>query len=308
MQPARSKLIAAFAAVYLIWGSTYLAIHYAIQTIPPFLMAGARFLVAGAVLYAWVASRAAKRPTWPQVRNASIVGLMLLMLGNGGVVWAEQTVPSGVTALIVAIVPLWLVVLSWARPGGTRPTVGVAAGVAVGLFGTVVLVGPDSLRGSGPINIWGAATLVLASLSWAAGSLFAKEADLPTPLVATSIEMLVAGTALMAAGLVSGEASRLTHTGVSLVSITGLAYLVVFGSVVGFTAYTWLLRNATPVAVGTYAYVNPVVAVALGWLIAGETVTGRTMAGAAIIVSAVIIVTISTNRNSSVRSRLAESV
>lgn len=292
MPDARPKLVAAFAAVYTVWGSTYLAIHYAIATIPPFLMAGTRFVIAGALMFAWSLAMGAKRPTKTHWRNTGFVGLLLLLGGNGGVVWAEQNVPSGIAALLVAVVPLWLVLLQWIAPGGKRPSLGVAFGIAIGLAGMGVLVGPDSFAGHGPINPWGALALILASLSWAAGSLFARGARLPSPILATSMEMLTGGIGLLILGLATGETHQFQLHAVSTTSLVGLAYLIVFGSFIGFTAYSWLLKHASPAAVGTYAYVNPVVAVFLGWLIAGEPVTPRTFAGAAIIVVAVGIITV----------------
>ena len=299
MLQQRSKLVIAFGLVYVVWGSTYLAIRYSIATIPPFLMVGARFLVAGAVMLAWTIARSEKRPTSLQVRNAVIAGVLMLVFGNGGVVWAEQTVPSGITALIVAIVPLWLVLLNWARPGGSRPSPGVALGVAVGLFGMLVLVGTDSLHANGNVNIWSAVLLLFASMAWAAGTLFAKGSDLPSPMMTTGIEMLAAGVILLVAGVSSGELVGFSPAQVSHPSAFGLVYLILFGSIVGFSAYTWLVKNASPAAVGTYAYVNPVVAVFLGWIIAGEAVSARTLAGAAIIIVAVFVVSISTSTHAS---------
>lgn len=290
MPESRTKLVAAFAAVYVVWGSTYLAIHYAIGTIPPFLMAGVRFVIAGGIMYAWGTARGATRPTRLQWRNTSIIGILLLTAGNGGVVWAEQTVPTGIAALLVSILPLWLVLLDWIRPGGKRPSVGVAAGIALGMVGMGVLIGPDSFRGAGPVNLWGALALILASLSWAAGSLFAKHSDLPSQVLTTGMEMLAGGAALLALATVTGEIRHFNPHAVSSTSLLGLAYLVTFGSLIGFSAFSWLLKHASPAAVGTYAYVNPVVAVFLGWLVAGELVTPRTLLGAAIIIASVGII------------------
>ncbi len=290
MPESRTKLLAAFAAVYVVWGSTYLAIHYAIGTIPPFLMAGIRFVIAGGIMYAWGSARGATRPTRLQWRNTSIIGVLLLLGGNGAVVWAEQTVPTGIAALLVSFLPLWLVVLDWIRPGGKRPSVGVAAGIALGLLGMGVLVGPDSFRGAGPVNVWGALALVLASLSWAAGSLFAKHADLPSQILTTGMEMLAGGVALLALATVTGEIRHFHPRAVSSASLLGLVYLISFGSLIGFSAFSWLLKHASATAVGTYAYVNPVVAVFLGWLVAGEVVTPRTLLGAGIIIASVGII------------------
>jgi drug/metabolite transporter (DMT)-like permease len=293
-----TKRYTAFALVYLIWGSTYLGIRYAIETIPPFLMAGVRFLLAGVVLYAWVRFRGTPKPEPRHWRNAGIMGILLLLCGNGGVVWAEQTVPSGITALLIAIVPLWLVVLDWIRPGGRTPSTGVMIGVVVGLAGVLELVGLDTLRGGhGDVNPLGAAVLIISSLAWSIGSLFGREAILPTPLLTTAIEMIVGGAALLLTGLFSGEAARFDIRAVSLTSVISFFYLVTFGSLVAYTAYTWLVRNVSAAAVGTYAYVNPIVAIFLGWLIAHEPITKNTVVGATIIIAAVAIIT-STNTSS----------
>ena len=289
--PSRATLIAAFATVYLVWGSTYLAIRYAIVTIPPFLMAGVRFLIAGSILYTWSRLRTTERVTAQHWRNAVVIGILLLTCGNGGVTWAEQRVPSGITALLVATVPLWMVILLWIRPGGKRPTAGVALGVVVGLIGMIELIGIGAFRGQGAIDLVGTGVLFAASLAWAGGSLFARNASLPDPIVTTGMEMLAGGTGLIALSVLTREPQRFDVHTVSTVSIVGLLYLIVFGAILGFTAYTWLIKNAKPVAVGTYAYVNPVVAVFLGWLIAHEPVTTRTVIGAAIIIAAVAIIT-----------------
>jgi drug/metabolite transporter (DMT)-like permease len=291
MASLRTQRYIAFALVYLIWGSTYLAIRYAIDTIPPFLMAGSRFLLAGAILFTWARFKEGVKPTRRHWRNTGIIGLLLLLGGNGGVSWAEQTVPSGITALLVAIVPLWLVLLDWLRPGGKRPGIGTIAGVIVGLVGVVELVGIDAFRGNGTVDLVGAGVLVLGSLAWAAGSLFAKQADLPSAFLTTGMEMLIGGAALLLTGFLTGEHRHFALHDVSAVSVFGFFYLVTFGSLVAYTAYTWLVRHAAPAAVGTYAYVNAVVAVFLGWLIAHEPVTRNTIIGATIIVAAVAIIT-----------------
>lgn len=290
--PALPKLVAAFAAVYLVWGSTYLAIRFAIETLPPFLMAGARFLAAGGVLYAVMRARGEPRPSPVHWRSAAVVGGLLLFLGNGGVVWAEQTVPSGVAALLVATLPLWMVLLEWARPGGERPTGRVVAGLVVGFAGLVLLVGPSELVGGQRVDPVGAGVVLFAALAWAAGSIYSRSAPLPSsPFLATGMEMLAGGALLVAAGAVTGELGALDPAGVSARSALALAYLVVFGSLVGFTAYIWLLRVSTPSRVSTYAYVNPVVAVLLGWALAGEPLSARVLGAAAVIIAAVVLIT-----------------
>lgn len=290
--PARAKVAAAFAAVYLLWGSTYLAIRFAIETTPPLLMAGVRFLVAGAVLYALVRARGAVKPTRSNWVAALIVGGLLLTLGNGSVVWAEQFVPSGIAALLVATVPLWMVLFDWLRPGGRRPGAMVIAGIALGLAGLVLLVQPGSLGGQA-VNPIGAATLVAASIAWASGSIYSTRAKLPSsPLLATAMEMLAGGALLLIAGALTGEAIGFDPSAVSQHSGLAIVYLVIFGSLVGFSAYVWLLRVASPSSVSTYAYVNPVVAVILGWALAGEPLTARTLLAAGVIIGAVVLITV----------------
>lgn len=295
--PARSRVIAAFAAVYLLWGSTYLAIRFAIETMPPLVMAGVRFLVAGTVLYTLVRARGAAKPTRANWLAALIVGGLLLACGNGSVVWAEQLVPSGITALLVATVPLWMVLFDWLRPGGRRPRAMVIAGIALGLVGLVLLVQPSSFGGRA-VNPVGAATLVVASIAWAAGSIYSKHSKLPpSPLLATAMEMLAGGALLVVVGSLSGEVAAFDPSAVSLRSGLALGYLVIFGSLVGFSAYVWLLRVASPSSVSTYAYVNPVVAVILGWALAGESLTLRTLLAAGVIIGAVVLITLGRSAN-----------
>lgn len=290
--PSHWRVVAAFAAVYLIWGSTYLAIRWAIDTIPPFLMAGTRFVIAGAALYFWVRLRGTPRPTAHYWVPTAVIGGFLLLGGNGGVVWAEQLVPSGLTALLIATVPLWMVLLDWARPGGTRPRGGVAIGLIAGFIGIALLVSPAEIAGGEHIDPLGATVLVLASLSWAIGSLYSRKAKLPdSPFLATAMEMLAGGALLLLAGSVRGEWTSLEFSNVSARSILSFVYLIIFGSLVGFTAYIWLLRVSTPARVSTYAYVNPVVAVMLGAALAGEPLTLRTILSAAIILGGVLLIT-----------------
>jgi drug/metabolite transporter (DMT)-like permease len=294
---SRSRVIAAFVAVYIVWGSTYLAIRYAVETIPPFLMVGTRFLVSGVILYAWSRWRGAEKPTRAQWRDAFVTGVLLLCCGNGAVAWAEQRVPSGLAALLVAIVPLWMVVVEWLRPRGIRPTVGVVAGVIVGLVGLVVLIGPRTLVGDGDVDRLAAIVLVVASLAWAAGSVYNRYGERPdSALMSTGLQMITGSVGLLLVGVAAGEIGTLHLAQVSFASWMGWLYLVTFGSLVGFTAYIYLLRAVTPAKASTYAYVNPVVAVFLGWAIAGEPVTMRTLAAAAIILGGVAMITISQNK------------
>jgi drug/metabolite transporter (DMT)-like permease len=283
-------VLLAFASVYIIWGSTYLGIRYAIQTMPPFLMAGGRFLISGVVLYALTAWQGAPRPTRTHWKSAAIIGALLLMGGNGLVTFAEQRVPSGLAALLVAIVPLWMVMLNWLR-SGDRPGWPIIIGVLVGLAGIVVLVSPGEATNGAPVDLLGAGVIVFAAFCWANGSLYARNAPLPkSSLQGTSMEMLVGGVLLTLAGTLRGEWAQFDLSKVTPVSWVAFAYLVVFGAVIAYSSYTWLLTVVPPARASTYAYVNPVVAVFLGWLLAGEPLTIRTMIAAAVIVGAVVII------------------
>jgi drug/metabolite transporter (DMT)-like permease len=291
-RPSRARLLAAYATVYVVWGSTYLAILYAIETLPPFLMGAARFLTAGSILVAWAFLRGAARPTAAQWKSAAIIGGFLLLGGNGAVLWAEQRVPSGITALLVAILPLWMVILERLGPDRRRPTPRTLLGVLIGIAGMVVLIGPGALVGDGDVSIVGALVLILGSLSWGIGSLYTPRAALPrSPQLASGLQMLAGGAMLAVLGLATGEGARgLAPGGASVASLAALAYLVVFGSLIAYSAFAWLLRVEPPSRVATYAYVNPVVAVFLGWAVAGEALTTRTLVAAAIIVGAVALI------------------
>ena len=257
-------------------------------------MGGVRFLASGALLYLWARSRGAARPTKLHWRNAIIAGGFLLLGGNGAVVWAEQFVPSGLTALLVSILPFWLVIIEWVRPPRRRPKGAVLAGLVLGFIGIIVLVGPGNVGGQGDIRPLGALVLILGSLSWAIGSFWSRDAKLPdSALLTTGMEMLGGGALLLIVGVLSGELSRLDVHQVSRASAIGLAYLITFGSLVGFTSYIWLLDKVSPARLGTYAYVNPIVAVLLGWAIAGETLSIRTGVAAAIVICAVALITTS---------------
>jgi drug/metabolite transporter (DMT)-like permease len=289
---SRAQIVAAFASIYVIWGSTYLAIRYAVETIPPFIMGGVRFLISGAMLYLWARSRGAPRPMRVHWRNAIIAGGFLLLGGNGAVVWAEQFVPSGLTALLVSILPFWLVIIEWIRPPRRRPSAAVLIGLVLGFVGIIVLVGPSDVGGHGDVMPLGALVLILGSLSWAIGSFWSRDAQLPeSGLLTTGMEMIGGGVLLLVVGTLAGEFSHLDIRGISNASAFGLLYLITFGSLVGFTSYIWLLDKVSPARLGTYAYVNPIVAVLLGWAIAGERLSIRTGVAAAIVICAVALIT-----------------
>lgn len=289
--PPQSKLIMAFAAVYIVWGSTYLAIRFGVESIPPFMMAGTRFVIAGFFMYGWARLRGAKSPTLTEWRSAAIIGTLLLFVGNGGVTWAEQKVPSGITALLIATVPMWIVMLDWLLHGSERPRPGVIVGLLVGLLGVFMLIGPEQLLGHDRIDLGGVGVLMVACVSWAFGSLYSRKAVLPaSPLLTTSMEMVSGGAVLYVVAAFTGEFQRFSPENVSVRSWLSLGYLSVFGSIIAFTAYVWLLRVVHASRVATYAYVNPVIAIVLGWSLAGEEFTMQMLLAAAIIIVAVALI------------------
>jgi len=286
-----ATVIAAFAAIYLVWGSTYLAIRYVVETIPPFLAAGARFLAAGGVLYAWARARGGARPTRAEWRVAGVIGALFFLGGNGLLMWAERRVPSGEAALLVATMPLWLVVLEMLTGSAKRPGWRVVGGILLGMAGVAVLVGaPQGARGGGA-DALGAAVLVIASATWAAGSLPAvRRGGSRSPVLGAGMQMLAGGVLLVAAGAATGEIADLRLAAVAPRSVLGLAYLIVFGSLIGFTAFAWLLHTVPPGRVATYAFVNPVIAVLVGWSVGGESLGPRVLAASVLVVAAVALI------------------
>jgi drug/metabolite transporter (DMT)-like permease len=285
------KMVGAFAALYLIWGSTYLAIRFALETLPPLTMAGARFVVAGVILYGSARLRGWPSPSrrhWP---TALVIGALFVLLGNGGVVWAEQTLSSGMTALLIATQPLFLVLLDWLRPGGRRPSWTVTSGVILGFSGTCLLLSPWSAADTAAFNWLGASSVLLASVAWAAGSLYALRAQQPgSPFLSTGMQMLCGGICLLMVGVLTGEWKTIDLANASVRSWIAVLYLLVFGSLIAFTAYVWLLRATTPARASTYAFVNPVVAVFLGWLLAGEVVTSKMLLAMSVIIASVVLI------------------
>ncbi len=290
-------LIAAFFAVYVFWGSTYLAIKYAIETLPPFLMAGSRFLFAGSILFLWARlSKEYETPTLAHWRTSFVVGTLLLLGGNGGVVLAQHFIPSSLAALLVATEPLWIVLLSWLWLGRSRPNWRVALGLLLGFAGVWMLISGRPSGGaasSGGAGQWiGIIAVIVGAFSWAAGSIYGLRSSVPkSSLLTAGMQMIAGSVSLLLVGLIRGEWSAFDPSAVSFNSLFGVAYLIVFGSLLGFTAYSWLLKNARPSMVATYAYVNPVIAVLLGWLIAGESMTGQMLIGAGIVVGSVVLIT-----------------
>ncbi len=300
--PRLSSIILAYLGVYVVWGSTYLAIAIAVKSIPAFWMASARFLIAGFILYVYARWSGAPRPTRLHWRNAAIIGTLLLLGGNGGVVWAEKHVPSGLAALMVATVPLWFALVEWLRPGGKRPPARAWLGIALGFVGLAVLFNPARMLGGDSIHYGGAAALVMASFLWSCGSIYSRHAKLPeSGLLTTGMEMLAGSVALGVFGAIVGDWRELSTATITTEALLAVAYLIVFGSLIGFTCYMWLLKVSTPHRVATYAYVNPVVAVFLGWLLADEKLGLPTMLATPIIVLGVVFIT--TARATGIASR-----
>jgi drug/metabolite transporter (DMT)-like permease len=293
---SRLQLGLAFACIYVIWGSTYLGIRFAIETLPPLLMAGIRFLIAGSLLYGWLLLRGeARRASGEQWRAAALLGTLFFLGGNGGVSWAEQRVPSGIAALLVATIPFWIVMIDWAR-NGEKPTARVLLGILAGFAGVGLLVGG---RGPGAgVDPIGALVVIVAEICWAYGTVISRR--LPHPgshLQSGAMQMLAGGVALCVAGVLTGEGARFHPTAISTRSLLAVLYLVFAGSIVAFSAYNWLLQATTPARVGTYAFVNPAVAVFLGWALAAEPVGPYTLVAGAFILTGVMLIVFARGRS-----------
>lgn len=304
----KTKLWIALLALYIVWGSTYLAIRFAVETIPPFMHAALRFLISGAILYIWRRMSGDEAPTFSNWKATAVVGAALLLGGNGLVAWAEQTVPSGIAALMISTSPFWLVMFEAFRSGGGKPTWQSIAGLILGFGGVFLLIGPAEVFGtSGRFDTFGIILLLLAPISWSMGSIYARGADMPrSTLLGTGMEMLAGAVALLIVSLFKGEFNGFSLGQVSTQSWLGLLYLITFGSLVGFVAYGWLLQNAPVSLLSTYAYVNPVVAVILGWLFANEKLTPQMGIASAIIIGSVIL--INSARQSSAKQAAAQIV
>ncbi len=286
------KVWAALLAVYIVWGSTYLSIRFAVETIPPFLMAGTRFLIAGLILYVWRRLAGDPSPSPRQWRSAVIMGLLLLLGGNGLVSLSEQHVASGIAALMVASVPLWMALIDSLRPKGIKPDWKIILGLLVGFGGLALLVSSsNSVIASEGMNPLGIGALLLASLLWSIGSVYSQGADMPeSSLLGSGMEMLGGAVGLFLVGTFTGEWPELHLASITLRSLLGLTYLITFGSLVGFVSYAWLLRNAPLSLASTYAYVNPVVAIFVGAWLGNELINGRIIIAALIIIGSVVVI------------------
>jgi drug/metabolite transporter (DMT)-like permease len=279
----------ALSVVYVIWGSTYLAIRFTVETTPPFLSAAARFIISGAFLYLWRRAAGDPAPTPRESRNAAIIGIFLLVGGNGGVVWAAQFIPSSLSALLVATVPLWMILINTLRPGGDQPSLRETSGILIGFCGALLLIGWTT-NSATPANLYGAIAVLAASLFWAIGSIFGKAAELPaSSLITTGIEMLAGGIVQSLVALFFGEFESFSVDAISSRSALAWTYLTVIGPV-AFVAYAWLLRVAPIPLVATYSYVNPLVAIVLGYFLGREVITLRLLLAAALIIGSVVLV------------------
>ena len=291
----KARVWPALLAVYIVWGSTYLAIRYVVEELPPFLSAGTRFLISGAILFLWQRLRGSPAPSRRQWGAATIIGLFMLLGGNGLLAWAEQIIPSGIASLFIGATPLWMALLDTLRPGGNRLSWLIWIGILVGFAGIALLANPwrnglDNLH----LDPWGVIILLLAALSWSIGSLYSRKAPLPdSPIMGTGMEMLAGSLGLFVFGSLVGEWSQLDIAAITHRSVLGLLYLITFGSLIGFVSYTWLLRNAPTPLVSTYAYVNPLVAIFLGTMLGDEPITWRVVISALIILSSVGLINFS---------------
>ena len=289
-RPSPVALVAAFAAVYVIWGSTYLAIRWGVAEIPPFLMAGGRFVAAGLVFAAWAVRRGAARPTARDWMMTGLVGVLMAAGGNGGVSWALQRVPSGLGALLVSMVPFWVALLDWWRPGGERPPARVVLGLALGFTGVALLVNPAEAGVARVLDPIGAGAIVGASLLWAAGSVCSRHVPQPrSQALSSGMQMLGGGVVLLALSAATGELRGLDWGAVSPAAFGAWAYVAAFGSV-AYGCYLWLLKASVPAKAATYAYVNPVIALVLGYFLANEALSAWSLGCSAVVVVGVLLV------------------
>ena len=299
LRSVRPLVLLAFATVYVVWGSTYLAIRFGIETIPPFFMAGVRFCISGALFVGWALARGAQRPAASLWRPAALVGALMVAGGIGGVTWAEQFVPSGLTALLIALVPLWVVLIDWLRPDGAYPGLAVFVGLIIGLTGMALLVNPTSVGGGGEVNPIGALALVGATLSWASGSVYSHYVrQSSSQTLAAGMPMLSGGLILLAVSGVTGEFAAVDTSAMTWRSLLAVGYLIGPGSL-AYAAYLFLLQASTPTKAATYAYVNPIIALLLGALLGGEHVSGWTLICSTVIITGVVVIVTAKGRAAS---------
>ncbi|MCY7357984.1 MAG: EamA family transporter [Rudanella sp.] len=294
VHPKRLTLWMALISVYILWGSTYLFIHFMTEQMPPLYMSSMRFLVAGTLLYSYARLTGSPRPTWTHVRSAGIIGLLLLTIANGCLSVALQHIPTGMAALLAASMPVFLLSINWLWFAKTRPTNLALMGLLLGFIGIYFLIKPNKMQGSGTIedNLIGTGLVMVANVAWALGTLFSARLPLPGQMMSSGLQMLTGGLILLMFSLLVEPVTPMSILDAPTEAIGSLVYLVIFGSIIGFSSYAWLARNAPPTLVSTYAYVNPVVAMILGTLFAGEIFTAQSLIGATIVVAGVVLVTL----------------
>jgi drug/metabolite transporter (DMT)-like permease len=290
--PYRLQFAVSYTAICLIWGSTFLAIRFALGSFPPFLMAGVRFLIAGTILFAIAQFQGAELPSRKHWQSALIPGFLLFLVFNGGLVLAVGRIHSSIVAVLSTTIPVWMVLIEWLRPNGVRPSVGIIAGLVLGLVGIAILVQPwnylQSASGTATTDVWGVVFSIVAMIGWSLGSIFARSLALPkSPFMTTSLQMLLGSLMLIGVGTAMGEWAKVDIARVTLPALVALVFLIVFGSIVAYSAYMWLLQNAPPTLVSTYTYVNPIVAIILGWALASEPITWRLMVALVFILGAI---------------------
>jgi drug/metabolite transporter (DMT)-like permease len=300
-EPVRTaKLLLAFAAIYFIWGSTYLAIRVVLESFPPFVLMGVRSVAAGGVLYLWARRRGVTRPDWRQWQGAAICGALMFLVGHGGLAWGQQRVASGIAALLLSSEPFWIALLGWKCAGESKPTGRAVAGMVAGVLGLGLLMGGNAFEGAAGIDSLGAAVILVGAFSWAWGALYSRSASLPrSPVLSAGMQLLAGGSCLLLVALATGEIGEMGLSAIPLRSLAALAYLIVFGSVLTFSAYIWLLRVVSPTTVATHTFVNPVVALLLGWALLQEPLTATTVVASAIIVAGVALVVNQSQRTES---------
>jgi len=284
-------IVLALLSVYIIWGSTYLGIKIAIETFPPFLMAGIRFVIAGSLLYGYVIVKERKHPKLIEWRDTTIIGTLLLMGGNGLVVIAEQSIPTSIVAIIIATVPLWMIAIGWMMKSQTEPNRSTLFGTVLGFCGVAILMYPSQQENL-HFDLLGLSLTLLAAILWSLGSIYSQKAILPSStMLSTAMQMITGGLVLVMVGTFSGEWQHLNPEAFSSRSFFALMYLIFFGSLLGFSAYVWLLQNVSPYLASTYAFVNPIVALILGYFFADEVLSFKALIATVFIISAVVIIT-----------------
>lgn len=292
MASLKAKIILAFAGIYLVWGSTYLAIKFAIDTMPPFMMASTRFLTAGLLLFAVMMLMGRKRPEWKHWMSATVLGTLLLAASNGGVVLATKHISTGMISLLIAMVPVYIAILEWLEDRTQKIQPKKIFGLLLGTLGICTLIGPESLLANSTLDWFGVAAVMLGSVSWSVGTIYSRRAHKPASLmVGIAMQMICGGLVLALTSLIMGEHTQINTLNVSLKSALAVCYLIVFGSIIGYSSFLWLLNHVSPSKVSTYAYVNPIVAIFLGWAFAGENITPQTMLAGSIILLSVWLIT-----------------